>query len=408
MTEAATWGRVDSDGTVYVRAGGGERPVGQWTDGDSEEAMAFFTRRFEGLAVEVDLLERRVRGGLLAPADATKSLAALRTTVLGAPAVGDLDALVRRLDELQPVLVAQREQRKAARAQRLEEAAAAKEKICAEAESIAERREWRSGSRRLQELVTQWQALPRLDRTLDDSLWRRFSTARTAYTRARKQHFADQDAKRAVAGVRKEQLLAEAEELVGSRDWARTTRTFRELMSQWKAAGPAPREVEADLWARFRAAQDAFFAARDADRLARDEDRRTNAEVKRTILSEAEALLPVKDPASARGALRGLRERWAAAGQVPRDQMRPLEARMSAVEEAVRAAEERRWVRSNPETQARAADGAAQLESALSSLRSRRDEAVAVGDQRGADDLEAAIAARESWLAPIRAYLDDP
>ena len=36
------WGRVDADGTVYVRTADGERVIGSWQAGSPEEAIAFF------------------------------------------------------------------------------------------------------------------------------------------------------------------------------------------------------------------------------------------------------------------------------------------------------------------------------------------------------------------------------
>ena len=43
------WGRVDDDGTVYVRTAKGERSVGQYPEGSPEEALAFFTERYAAL-----------------------------------------------------------------------------------------------------------------------------------------------------------------------------------------------------------------------------------------------------------------------------------------------------------------------------------------------------------------------
>ena len=64
---ASTWGRVEADGTVYVRTAEGERAVGQYPEGSPEEALSFFTRRFDALEFEVQLLEQRVRSGALSP-----------------------------------------------------------------------------------------------------------------------------------------------------------------------------------------------------------------------------------------------------------------------------------------------------------------------------------------------------
>jgi hypothetical protein len=40
------WGRVDADGTVYVRTADGERVIGSWQAGSPEEAIAFFSRKY--------------------------------------------------------------------------------------------------------------------------------------------------------------------------------------------------------------------------------------------------------------------------------------------------------------------------------------------------------------------------
>ena len=54
------WGRVDADGTVYVRTADGERVIGSWAAGSPEEAIAFFRRKFESLETEVTLIEQRI------------------------------------------------------------------------------------------------------------------------------------------------------------------------------------------------------------------------------------------------------------------------------------------------------------------------------------------------------------
>ena len=64
------WGRVDADGTVFVRTADGERAIGSWQAGDAAEALAFFKRKFEALVTEVDLLEQRIKTTDLSPAHA--------------------------------------------------------------------------------------------------------------------------------------------------------------------------------------------------------------------------------------------------------------------------------------------------------------------------------------------------
>ncbi|MGH3496925.1 MAG: DUF349 domain-containing protein [Nocardioidaceae bacterium] len=401
------WGRIDDTGTVYVRTRDGERVVGQWPDGDPVEALALYTRRFDGLAVEVDLLVRRVGKGALSPDEATKAIASLRDSIAGAQVVGDLDSLGQRLDTLGPLLDEQRAKRRADRAAAQSESRTAKEALVAEAERLAEGDDWRAGSDRLRELLTDWKALARLDKSTDDALWHRFSSARTIYTRRRKAYFAEVHEKRDAAGVAKAKLAARAEELATSSDWGPTAGAFRDLMREWKAAGPAPRGAEARLWARFRGAQDSFFGARDAENAKTDAEYSANAQVKLTLLAQAETLLPVTDVVAARSAFRDLSDRWDAAGKVPRAQMRDLEGRMRAVEQTIAAAEQDRWQRSNPEARARAEDAVRQLEEVLAGLQGDREKADAAGDAKGVRDADAAIEARRSWLDAARTTLAD-
>jgi len=402
-----SWGRVAEDGTVYVRTKDGERPVGQWPDADPSEALAFYTRRYDALAFEVELLEQRVAAGTVSPDDARAAVKKVTTAIDEAQAVGDLDGLRTRLEALNPLVAQQREKRKAERAAKVEEARQAKTKIATEAETIAAGTDWRHGVTRLRELLDEWKALPRLDKASDDELWHRFSSARTTYTRHRKQHFAELSSKRDEAAVVKERLAAEAEALASSTEWGPTSGRFRDLMRQWKAAGPAPREVDDKLWARFRTAQDTFFGARDAVQAEETVEQRANLEQKEALLAEIEAILPVTDPKAARDQLRVLLDRWDAIGKVPRDAMRSIDARLRAVEQAVKAAEDEVWERSNPEARARAEATVNQLETLIADLESQAAKAESQGNTRKATEAREAAEARRTWLAEAQKALSD-
>jgi Domain of Unknown Function (DUF349) len=392
------WGRVAEDGTVYVKTLDGERPVGQYPEGSPEEALAFYTKRYDELAGQVHLLEQRVQAAVVAPDEATESVRNLRSQVLEANAVGDLTALTGRLDALGPVISQQRQARRAERAEKAAAAKTEKERLVGEAEKLGESNDWRNGANRLRQLLDEWKALPRLDRPTDDQLWRRFSSARTSYTRRRKAHFAEQGEKRDAARVVKQRLVKEAESLSGSRDWGPTASAYRDLMRQWKAAGPAPRDVEDDLWTRFRGAQDTFFGARDEAMAAQDSEFAANADAKEKLLVEAEALLPVTDVGAAKRSIRDLAERWDAIGKVPRDKIRTLEDRMRAVEQQIRGLEEEQWRRSDPEKSARADDMVAKLRDAIATVEKDLDSARSAGDQKQVGELEENLASRRAFL----------
>ena len=403
----AAFGRVESDGTVYVRTSAGERVVGQVPDVPAAEALGFFTRRFEALELEVSLLERRIATGALSPDDAVASITKVRAAVADARAVGDLDGLQVRLEALFPLIASQRAARKAERARQQEETRAAKERFVLEAERLAGGDDWRGGVNRFRVLLEEWKSLPRLDRATDDALWHRFSSARTTYTRRRKAQFAQQNEQREAARVIKEKLVTEAEALASSTDWGPTTGAFRDLMARWKAAGPAPRDVDELLWKRFREAQDRFFMAKQATLSEQNTEFRINAQAKEKLLVEAEALLPIGDPRAARASYRDILQRWSAIGRVPREAMRSLESRLRAVDNAIKAAEDDRWQRSNPEAKARAADTAAKLEAQIAALEARAAQAEARGDHRAASEAAASAATYREWLAQAQRTASD-
>ncbi|MDB1088931.1 DUF349 domain-containing protein [Streptomyces sp. ACA25] len=392
------WGRVDETGTVYVRTADGEKVAGSWQAGSPEEALAYFERKYAGLDVEIGLLERRVRTTDLSAKDAMEAIGHLREQVAAAHAVGDLDALGKRLDKLVGTVEQRREERKAAKAKEAAEARQAKESLVAEAEELGASDQWRSAGERLRSLVDTWKGLPRLDRKTDDELWQRFSQARSAFSKRRKAHFAALDAQREEARRRKEKLITEAEALSGSTDWAPTAARYRDLMQDWKAAGRAQREVEEDLWSRFRAAQDVFFQARGEVFAERDAEQRDNLARKEELATEAEKLLPITNVKTARPALRSIAERWEAVGHVPRDDRAAIEGRMAAVERAVQEAEEAEWRRSNPEARARAAGLTGQLQEAVDKLRTQADKARAAGHTAKAEKLEKELAGRQALL----------
>ena len=337
---ASEWGRIDDDGTVYVRTADGERAVGSWQAGDAEAGLSYYERRYEDLATEVILLEKRLASGA-GDAKATWAQAgALRDSLPEAAVVGDLAGLEVRLiavrDAAEAKLAEQLLARDAARATAIAE----KETLVAEAEGLAtSSTQWKAAGDRMRAIVEDWKKIKGVDRKTDEALWKRYAAARDEFGKRRGQHFAGLDAERSTIKAAKEKLIAEAEKLSGSSDWRDTGAAMKQLMSQWKEAGRASKSDEDALWTRFRAAQDAFFARRSEVFSERDAEEVANQKVKEGIIAEAEAL-DLADPRRASLLIREMGERFDEVGHVPRDAMRRLDERMRAAEQRVRTAAE--------------------------------------------------------------------
>jgi len=407
-TESHPWGRVADDGTVYVRTSEGERVVGIWQAGSPDEALAFFTRRYDSLATEVSLLERRITTTDLAPGQAKATITRLHAAIDEAKAVGDLDGLKHRLDSLTQQAELRQAEHKAARDRARVEAVETKERIVAEAEKLAaEATHWKSGGERLKELLDEWKAAPHGDRQAEAALWKRMSAARTAFAKRRKSYFAALEEEREGVRERKQQLVSSAEELSSSTDWAATAAAYRELMASWKEAGRADRASEDELWKRFRAAQRTFFEARSAAMSAKDNQLRERATAKQELLAEAEKLLPITDPKTAKAALRSVHQRWDKIGSVAREAQERLEGGLKKVDDAVRKAEDIQWRRTNPEALSRARDTIDQIRKTIRKLEGQLEQANETGDDAARQRAASALQTRRAWLAEAEKTLAD-
>ncbi|MEU6646782.1 DUF349 domain-containing protein [Saccharomonospora sp. NPDC046836] len=398
------WGRIDDDGTVFVRTADGERQVGVWQAGSPEEGLTHFARRFDDLRTEVELLETRLNSGAGDPKQALASATQLRDGLAEAAVVGDLDALRARVEHViahaESALSAVKQEREQARAAAVNR----KRELAEEAETIAaESTQWKAAGDRLRAILDEWKTIKGVDRKTDDELWRRFSKAREAFNRRRGSHFADLDKQRAAAKRRKEELITEAESIADSADWGETAGRYKELMAEWKAAGRAPKDADEALWQRFRAAQDAFFARRSAAFSERDAEFADNAAHKEELLTEAEKIDPGANLDAAKSQLRKVQERWDDIGKVPRERIRELDGRLKAVQDRVRAAEDSRWRRTDPEAQARAA----QFRERVEQFEAQAAKARAAGDERRAKQAEQQAAQWREWLQAAEAAVAD-
>ena len=393
MPETA-WGRIDADGTVYVRTSAGERPIGSWQAGTPEEGLAYYQRRYDDLAAEVAVLEARVASA--DPKQVSAAVAKLRATLPEASALGDLDALDKRLDAVAEVLERRYAERAEQRAAAAAAAADAKRALVEEAERLAQSVDWRPTGDRFRAIVEEWKAIRGVDRKTDSELWERFSTARREFDRRRRVHFAELEKTREAAAATKQKLVAEAQKLVDSTEWTPTARRFRDLMTEWKAAGRASREVDDELWAKFKEAQDTFFARRSETLSARDAEMRANAEAKAALLAEAEQLDPSSDLEGARKRLRSIHDRWEKIGKVPREDMGSLEDRLAAVERKVREAGETGRARTLTVTESPLV---IRLRESVQKLEARLERARAAGDDKLVAETEAALATQQGWLA---------
>ena len=402
-SDPSQFGRVTEDGTVYLNAPEGEVVVGQWAAGPPAEGLAFFGRKYDDLVVEIELVSRRLGDGKATGEQAQGVLEKVREALAARSFVGDVAALEARCDALDTAIATAKAAAQAHKAEQRARAAVAREALTVEAESLAGSTSWKATSERFASMIDEWKSLPHADRAGEQAMWKRISAARAQFDKARRAHFAELDSERKVAVGRKRELIAQAEALSASTDWAGTGRKLRDLMTAWKDAPRSSKQDEDKLWKRFKTAQDVFYAAKAAAETSQEDALKGNIPAKEALVAEAESLLPITDASAAKRALRSISERWEKAGDLPRADRDRLERRLKKVEDAIRGSEAETWKRSNPETRARAESTANAFTDGIAKLEGKRAKAVDKGDLAEVERIDAAIASTRALLGAAEA-----
>lgn len=398
MTVNSQHGRATEDGTVFVTTSTGEVQIGQYTIGTPAEALAFYVNKYDALVAEVSLTISRLETGKGSPEGALELVKRLESQQESPNVVGDLTvfpAFATKLRELSEKLAVEKA---AAKAAAREAALVKRSAIVEEAEKLANSNAWKATQERFAILLEDWKKLPRGEREAEQALWKRFSAARQNFDKARRTHFADLTKASAASKAIKNELINQAQELAKSTDWTGTANKFKALMDQWRNAPRGNRKDDDALWNKFKAAQQVFFDARSAALSVRDEEFAGNLALKLELLKEAEAILPVTDLAAAKKSFKAFLDKWSKIGHVPRANIAAVDARLKAVESAIKEVEQEEWRKNDPSRKAFAANTASKFQDSVDQISEKLAKAKASGSKD--------VSKLESQLANAQAMLE--
>ena len=394
-----TFGRVETDGTVLVKMpDGSEKQVGQWAAGDLNDGLNFYIRKFQELENEISLTLQRLKDNKGSAEAALKLVERVKNALITPNFVGDISLLTNKLDELQVVAAVKKAEFSAAKAIAKEKAMEKRKQLVEEAEKLIDSKQWKNTTQRFKDIVEEWKKLPHGSKSDEQALWKRFSTARSSFDKARRQYFSTLESTRKEATKIKSEIVEQAKKISDSKDWNDTANKFRNLMSKWKSAPILERKEEQKLWKEFKIAQDAFFAARTAALSVLDEEHKKNLALKEELAKKAEALLPITDFKSAKSAIRPIQDDWSKIGHVPRNEKNKIESRLKAVEDAIKSAERKELDRTDPAKSARAQSTLELIENKLAKTEKELQEASAKGDSKKVDSLTKTIESQKMLL----------
>ncbi|MBT4948784.1 MAG: DUF349 domain-containing protein [Actinobacteria bacterium] len=403
ISQASQWGRVTSDGTVFLKAPEGEVEVGQYAAGSPQDGLTFYARKYDDLVVEIEVIQTRIKESKTSADAAALVVKRVREALSGRSFVGDIVFLEQMCADVDVLIDQKRVTERARKAALKESARTARVTLVEEAEKMSGSSSWKSTTERYSAIVEEWKTLPRVDRNAEQEMWKRLSNARTTFDKRRRAHFHELDAERKEALSVKRELITRAQAALGTTDPKAGIKKFKDLMDAWKKAPRGSRADEDKLWKRFKAAQDEFFDTLKASEAAEEEKLRPNVSVKEELIVKAEALLPVDLTAlkTQKFQLRELQLAWEKAGELPKKDRARLDSRLKKVEDAFRTVEEKQWTRTNPQALARAEDTANAFAGGLSKYERQLEQAKAAGDTKTTAQLEDSINSLRALLGAV-------
>lgn len=194
--------------------------------------------------------------------------------------------------------------------------------LCEKAEEIATREitesnGWNDASKELENLQKEWKTIGFASKKDNQRIYDRFRAACDKFYNRKREYYSLFKDQMTQNMEKKIALCQQAEALIDSVDWKKTTDTLIELQKQWKEIGPVSRKKSEQIWSRFRAACDKFFDNKEKSFGGVDPQYVDNLLKKRAIIDEVNAYVSDGDRDSDIRAMRDFFNRWNDIGFVP-------------------------------------------------------------------------------------------
>lgn len=167
-----------------------------------------------------------------------------------------------------------------------------------------------------------WHNAGPVRREISDEIWSRFKAASDAVLADKKALQEELDKVKQQNLELKKLLVEKAEAAIAVlpekvKDWGNLSKELDALMAEWKKIGPVPREVNQEIWNKFRGVRNAFYEGRREFFKGLNSSREENLNAKIALCVQAEKLMDNEEFAGTTEKLNQLQEQWKKIGPVP-------------------------------------------------------------------------------------------
>lgn len=190
--------------------------------------------------------------------------------------------------------------------------------------------EWVERGKAIVELQNEWKKVGYADKKSNDEVWEKFRGICDTFFSKKNEFFTNLKREHADNLQAKNELCMQAEALVESNDWKKTTEELKRLQQEWKKTGSAGERHNQKVWERFRKACDAFFARKGEHYSSLETEFKENLEKKNALIEKAEQFVAGENGDETVEQLKELQREWSAIGMVPLEHKDTIYARFKA------------------------------------------------------------------------------
>ncbi len=198
----------------------------------------------------------------------------------------------------------------------------AKTALCEKAEELAaavveSTKDWNKLSKEMVDLQKVWKSIGFAPKKDNNKIYERFRAACDSFFNSKREFYKDTREEQLNNLQLKTELCMQAEALMESTEWKKTSDELINLQKRWKEIGPVPRKQSDELWKRFRSSCDKFFVRKSEHFSQIDSKYAENLKAKEDLIEEIEKFQVAENVEESLKTLKDFQRRWAEIGFVP-------------------------------------------------------------------------------------------
>ncbi len=195
--------------------------------------------------------------------------------------------------------------------------------LCEQAEELIMETSTTKAFKSLQDLRAQWKEIGPVPAEQNEEIWQRFQAAAAQIDERRKEFYEQRKEELDNNLMAKQALVDKAVELSEKRpesvkEWNDLTAALDDLLKVWKTIGPVPREVNEEIWSKFKGLIDKHYNEKKEYFGTIREEQNSNYQKKVELCLKAEAIAKREDWKKATEELLQLQQEWKQIGATSR------------------------------------------------------------------------------------------